>query len=104
MKKIRVYRQGDVILREVSPRDYEYYNERFQEEGKRKDVVIKGETGHSHIIPNVLVLNDRLAVIKVDKPTQILHEEHKPVTLGVGIYVIDRVRNWLGARRGRGVD
>ena len=88
MKK---YQQGDVILKEV---DYEI-------EGQELNHLILAEgeaTGHSHQLINgigKLIMMDKILHLKIFSDTALLkHEEHAPIELKKGNYVIHRVNEY----------
>ena len=82
-----LYQQGDVLFKQVA-----------STKGKLVEgtpiIVARGEaTGHAHrILDDVRALVDGDTMfIKADKPFTVTHEEHKPVTIPVGIWQVGRV-------------
>jgi len=90
------YQQGDVIMERVRKIPLE------AKEVTRKDgVLVEGEvTGHAHRIADIwanlieMRENDGILYVKAKKPVDIVHEEHKTVTLPKGIYRIRRVKEY----------
>jgi hypothetical protein len=100
MSKPAIYRQGDVLLQKV---------EQLPSGAKLKkdNIILRGEaTGHAHRVENgrlyeavleqdkfVFRPETRMFVI-ASKETRIVHEEHGPIELEVGIYIIIRQREY----------
>jgi len=87
--------QGDVIIRSV---DSIPAGSLRVERTLRGLVLAQGEaTGHAHRIEQdgaSLYEKDGVLYIKVDKPVQVEHEEHEPISLSVGIYTVGHVREF----------
>ncbi len=84
MPKIKKFRQGDVLIVSVDSMPSGV----SPVEGK---IVVRGEfTGHSHQFhPSakaVLMKKGEEIFIKVEEPSVLFHEEHKPIELPVGLY------------------
>jgi hypothetical protein len=87
--------QGDVIIRST---------ESIPDGAVRVKRTLKGlvlaegeATGHAHKIEEdgaELYEKDGILYIKVEKPVQVKHEEHKPITLAEGIYRVGNVREY----------
>ncbi len=89
MKKIKLYRQGDVNLLPVNNIDLSSA-EQVKSNIKNTTVLAYGEvTGHFHGIPSSHAkqfrLNDK-EYVQVLKPTKLRHQEHAPIQLNPGIY------------------
>jgi hypothetical protein len=87
--------QGDVIIRNVT----EIPDGAVRVKRTLKGFVLaEGEaTGHAHRIVEhgaELYEKDGILYIKVEKPVQVKHEEHKPITLTEGIYRVGHVREY----------
>jgi len=98
----KIIRQGDIILREINER--EISTSTLKEVPK---VELSGETGNKHVIRPLSgrIMHDRLAnVIVVTEEAEIVHPEHRRLTIPKGRWLIDRVRQWLGNRNGRAMD
>lgn len=87
----KMYRQGDVLLREIP---------RIPRGAKKSEsnVVLKGEvTGHAHCIMGgeifVLERNDTM-FIKAGEGTTLVHDEHAPIKVDAGEYLILRQREF----------
>jgi len=92
---MRVLRQGDVVLREVNLSLKEYDHYRCGDE-----IVIEGETGHSHVMRGVSVYQMQgQTYVVVEKPSVMTHEEHRPLIVPPGVYEVTRVRDFQGMRR-----
>ena len=84
---VHIYRQGDVILRELeSPQNFSG--------ATTKIVEMTGETGHKHSILGQVLEQGNRTLIQLDEPSQIVHEEHKPISIPKGQYEIYRVREF----------
>lgn len=60
-------------------------------------VLAEGEaTGHAHVIEDDIELYEKKGVlfVKTSKDVSVHHEEHQPVTLGVGIWKVGIVREF----------
>jgi len=83
----RVYRQGDVIFKEID--EVPSWAEKT---GNR--LVIEGETGNSHVLEAIVYVDGRY--VEVDKPSAVMHPQHRQLTLPIGKYVVYRVRDYYG--------
>jgi hypothetical protein len=92
MKKVKVYRQGDVI---ILPINDESIKEGFTKENEIKPVgnrslLALGEvTGHAHAMPKSAVKQYRVGsneYVSVSKPAKLTHEEHAPIEIPAGTY------------------
>lgn len=82
-------RHGDVLIEKVET----------MPEGKKLDrkFLFEGEvTGHAHRIDvgEIFETRDGELYLKVDKLTQVTHEEHKTVTIPKGIYRVRQKRQY----------
>ena len=87
---VRVYRQGDCLMRELeSPRLGLHISV-----GKETQVV--GETGLPHRVQvsKVIQTLDGRELAVVEDEGQIVHPEHAPIKLASGIYEVSRVRSY----------
>jgi len=105
--KILLIRQGDVILRSIAeiPKDAEQVEKRVEignavvEPGR---VMVRGETGHTHILEGVKTYLDRMrgeVYVEVAIPTRLVHEEHPTVDIPTGKYVIYTIQDYVRGRR-----
>jgi len=87
----RIYRQGDVILKEID-----------EIRGEKTDdaLVIQSETGHPHVLKAPVFRRWGQTQVLLEEPTQIQHPQHRPITLPAGKYQVYTVRDF----RGRGMD
>ena len=93
IKKKRIYRQGDVILEQIEYdlKDLELYA-RFVSD----KLEISSENGNKHVMSGVKVYNyHRRQLVVVEKPTQLVHEQHPIIVVTQGIYELRFVRDWL---------
>jgi hypothetical protein len=64
---------------------------------KKHCVVAHGESGHSHIIDcddaELIQIGERM-LLKLGSHANLMHEEHKPITLSPGIWEIGRVQEY----------
>jgi hypothetical protein len=70
----------------------------------RQDFSAGGETGHSHVIRQVVVLapsvEGDLATLELDGPRTVEHEQHSTFVLPTGAYRAYRVRDANPQRQG----
>jgi hypothetical protein len=102
----KVWRQGDVVIREVSEEEYnELKRWRLSQQSELKDVVIKSETGNPHILHTSVAQellttgeeNTPVFATASQQPILVEHPQHGSFTLPEGKYLIYTVRE---ARRG----
>jgi hypothetical protein len=83
---MKQYRQGDVFLIEIDSLPS------FLKEKKDKVLAYGEVTGHSHQFEdkNVKVLVDSSGqqYVQVEKDSNLIHEEHKEITIPTGIYKV----------------
>jgi hypothetical protein len=93
--------QGDVFLVKV---DKVPENTRMVKATPRGYVLATGEaTGHAHVIDadiKCYEINGTL-YIKNDIPVELRHEEHKPLSIGPGIWQVGRVREFDAFKKER---
>jgi hypothetical protein len=94
MRKLRAYRQGDVIIRELleTPIPDEVTNNLVENE-----YVIPSETGKPHriIAEQILVskINSEIVtIVSPDKEVVLEHPEHGKMVIPKGTYSVERVR------------
>jgi hypothetical protein len=101
--KKMLFRHGDVLIQQVDtlPQDVERVAE---------PVLAYGEvTGHSHQIEDpakvALWRSVEGLFLQVFEPTRVIHEEHQPIALPVGIYKVWQQREYVppGQRRNPGI-
>lgn len=80
-----MYRQGDLIIKKI-----DILPDNLKKASN--NVLAYGEvTGHKHQLKSKQVLvyeKDNAKYLKLTKPTELIHEEHKSINLDVGNYVI----------------
>ena len=87
------YRQGDILLRPVkigkTPKGYPWSKE-------KRHVLAEGEkTGHVHVMENVKVAElFGTNVMVVDVPTDLVHDEHRTITVDPGAYEVVQQREY----------
>jgi hypothetical protein len=97
---VKQYRQGDVFLQKV---------DKLPENAKVKkdNIILRGEaTGHAHKVengklyeavledPEHILRQERRMFVLAKKGTRIVHEEHGPIDIEIGIYIIIRQREF----------
>ena len=118
----KIIRQGDVILRELTGEEIENVMRsarpvslriaELRQSGRLGEnenaiqlhenvvvtpdsVIIRGETGHSHVISGVKTyLTWHGIVIQVEKPVTIKHDQHPEIEVPPGTYVITHVQDY----------
>jgi len=96
---VRIYRQGDIVIREVR---------RLPADVRRQcsPVLAYGEkTGHSHRLkgPGQVWRQDTQLYLRLEHPSQIVHEEHRAITLSPGIYKVLGQREFVSPAEDRRV-
>lgn len=94
----KMYRQGDVLLQKVNelPNNAKL---------KKDDIILRGEaTGHAHRIANGQIYETiqkeifqpeiKTMYIVAKKSARIVHEEHAPIDIEIGIYIVIRQREF----------
>ncbi|HEX6480454.1 MAG TPA: hypothetical protein VF043_16570 [Ktedonobacteraceae bacterium] len=87
---MEMFRQGDVLITRIA-RLPEGLNER------QDKIILAGEvTGHTHRLVQGRVLEDARGALflEVLQQTQVVHEEHRPLSLEPGSYQITRQREY----------
>lgn len=86
----KLYRHGDLLIKRIEskPSNLKKTNDK---------VLAYGEvTGHKHQLMgglvNVFEGSDGLKVIEILEPTQLVHEEHKAITIGKGLFTVTKER------------
>lgn len=108
---MKMFRQGDVLIEEVSRLPNEKKLEEVPREGGRV-ILAHGEvTGHAHALtdPSVVLMSLKVPVqarvggtnneteeryLKVGKVSTLRHEEHGPIDLPPGNYKVTIQRQW----------
>lgn len=96
----KMYRQGDLLFRKI---------DKVPSEAKlrKDDVILRGEaSGHKHRIVNGQIYEtiqknyiqpDSVTMyIIAKKGARVIHEEHAPIELEIGIYIVIRQREFDG--------
>jgi len=102
---MRIIRQGDVLLREVSkvPEYAEPINKGVDITNSvfvtPDTVIVHGESGHKHMVTGVKTYTSdwdhgRGIYVVVEEPTILRHEEHPAIEIPKGVYVVTRVRDY----------
>jgi len=106
----KIYRQGDVLVREVSTKEFNRQRgaELANEEGRI--ILARGEaTGHSHSIDarvGRLFEDSRpgICYLLLDESGLLEHQEHSPISLPKGVYEVIRQREYEPRRHRYVVD
>ena len=89
-----MYRQGDVLLIHIEPKDLSKMEKLPREDGRV--VLAHGEaTGHAHAIEAshaALFRLDEETILQLEHAAILGHEEHAPITLPPGDYSVVRQR------------
>ena len=105
--RILLIRQGDVILRSVEeiPQDAEQVAKRMEFGNtvlEPERVLVRGETGHTHVLEKVKPYINRIkgeVYVEVTIPTTLKHEEHPNVDVPTGKYIVYAVQDFVRGRR-----
>jgi hypothetical protein len=95
----RIYRQGDVLVREVSPKDFARHGAELPAESGRI-ILARGEaTGHNHSIDarvGRMFEGSRpgLCYLLLDDQCLLEHQEHSPISVPKGAYQVIRQREY----------
>ena len=85
------YRQGDLLfVRQEAQPDQPLTP-------RQSNVIVEGEaTGHAHRLASGAVLEAPDGTLYLDVPhtTQVVHEEHGPITLDPGLWLVVRQREY----------
>jgi hypothetical protein len=90
-----ILQHGDVILKRIDK-----IPESMKKIAPKGNIILaEGEvTGHAHRIKEInkaeLFENNGLFMLKVNDPVDLVHEEHKTITIQPGSYEIDRVKEY----------
>jgi hypothetical protein len=86
---VKMYRQGDLLFMEVDS---------IPKIAKLVDstIILRGEaTGHAHRIENGQVFRTwDQTFLKADQGAKVVHDEHGPIELDAGVYVVIRQREY----------
>jgi len=95
MNNKKIYRQGDILIREITelPKNLKKIN---------NPILAYGEaTGHHHKLVkeredqfDILEDNSGNKYLQLKDPTQLTHQEHKPITIEKGLYFISHEREY----------
>ncbi|MCL5252908.1 MAG: hypothetical protein M1351_02310 [Candidatus Thermoplasmatota archaeon] len=102
----KVYRQGDVLLREIDGKIDEVPRWGFEDKGMAT-LRIGGETGKVHEIQGHLFENPHRKdeqVIVLDATALLKHEEHGAMEIPAGTYQVSRVREYTDNSTRYGMD
>lgn len=94
----KMYRQGDVLLQKVNELP-------SNAKPKKDDIILRGEaTGHAHRIANGQIYETiqkeifhpeiKTMYIVAKKSARLVHEEHAPIDIEIGIYIVIRQREF----------
>jgi hypothetical protein len=85
------YRQGDLLFVRQDSRP------KAELTARQSDVIVAGEaTGHAHRLKEGTILEgpDGALYLDVTQTTQVVHEEHGPITLDPGFWLVIRQREY----------
>jgi hypothetical protein len=87
---MKMKRQGDLVIKKVDTLPSGLLQ-------VKSGVILEGEsTGHAHRLVGGQVFKDsqNLMYLNILRDAKIVHEEHKPITLSKGTYMVMRTREW----------
>lgn len=86
---MKIYRQGDVAL-------IQHVTVQGKEGVRGRVVLAQGTaTGHSHVLENAVLLEQNgKKFVLVDSATRLVHDEHDPITIPPGTYLVVRQAEW----------
>lgn len=94
---LRMYRQGDVLLRSVPRLPWDAV--RRPREGSRFVLAYGETTGHAHAVAEIHVEayeRDGVMYLRIEgEPATLRHEEHAPIAIAPGNYVVTRQREYV---------
>uniref|UniRef100_A0A7J3Z8L0 Uncharacterized protein n=1 Tax=Ignisphaera aggregans TaxID=334771 RepID=A0A7J3Z8L0_9CREN len=90
-RKVRVYRQGDVVLEEVYVEKERLLN--WECVGSKLEV--RSENGSTHTLSAKVFRLNRQEYVLVEGPAVMEHPQHPPIVIEPGVYVVRFVRDWL---------
>ena len=85
------YRQGDLLFVRQDTRPAATLT------GRQGNVIVAGEaTGHAHRLQTGTILEapDGALYLDITQTTQVIHEEHGPITLDPGLWLVVRQREY----------
>ena len=105
----RIYRQGDVLIREIGQKEFAGRGAELAAENSRL-ILARGEaTGHSHSIDSQLGRlfegsRPGVCYLLLDEQGLLEHQEHSPISLPKGAYEVIRQREYDPRRERHVVD
>lgn len=97
---MKLFRQGDVLLRRVVESSVENLKEVEPENGRL--ILAKGEaTGHHHSVSSQhaqLFMAVSAMILIIKEATELLHQEHRAITVTEGTYIVTRQREYSPER------
>lgn len=85
------YRQGDLLFLWQETRPSINLNIR------QSNIIVAGEaTGHAHYLQSGIILEapDGVLYLDITQTTQVIHEEHGPITLDLGLWLVVRQQEY----------
>ncbi|MEM4058430.1 MAG: hypothetical protein QXZ12_06885 [Thermoplasmata archaeon] len=96
---MKIYRQGDVILRKLDEKNEIITREYTDSDYKISDKLsISGETGNTHELDATVYSIHGTQYVVVETPTLLKHNEHHDIEIEPGIYRVDTVRDFRNRR------
>ena len=88
---MKVFRQGDVVIREASiPKGARFSG---------NEVRIASETGNAHVLPGKVFKSGSQQYVVLEEPTQIVHPQHQAITIPAGSYSVRTVNDYIPRRQ-----
>lgn len=89
----RVYRQGDVLVKEIGNEDAIFYTTHMKG-SKITTLEISGETGQKHRISGHVSANSSGTLLLLEESGTMTHPQHEPLNLPEGLYQVYRTREY----------
>ena len=98
---VKIWRQGDVIVRQVSEVPKQVV------EAATNEIRIASETGNPHVLKaskvyvpaNVRGVQNRQQYVVLEEPTSMTHPQHAALDLLPGVYQVSTVRDYAPSAR-----
>ena len=101
MARKKQYRQGDVFILEASDAKPSAAHKRAPSPGDRVVLAQGSVTGHAHTItsPGAVLMTspDDDAILMLESYATLVHDEHDPIAIPAGTYLVRIQRQWDGA-------
>jgi hypothetical protein len=105
----KIYRQGDVLIRGLDPKEFARHGAEIAAENGRL-ILARGEvTGHSHSIDALFGrlfegYRPGVCYLLLEEQSLLEHQEHSPISVPKGLYEVIRQREYHPLRNRHVVD